>query len=106
MQIDIMTLFPAMCETYLGESIIGRAIKKGALDVRCHNIRDYTLNKQKQTDDAPFGGGMGMVFPGYMRTEGNAPAPDLHEPVRQGPDAAESQRALRDGEHMHTLRSL
>ena len=62
MQIDIMTLFPAMCETYLGESIIGRAIKKGALDVRCHNIRDYTLNKQKQTDDAPFGGGMGMVM--------------------------------------------
>ncbi|MBQ2085212.1 MAG: tRNA (guanosine(37)-N1)-methyltransferase TrmD [Oscillospiraceae bacterium] len=62
MQIDIMTLFPGMCETYLGESIIGRAIKKGALDVRCHNIRDYTLNKQKQTDDAPFGGGMGMVM--------------------------------------------
>ncbi|MBQ5341885.1 MAG: tRNA (guanosine(37)-N1)-methyltransferase TrmD [Oscillospiraceae bacterium] len=62
MQIDIMTLFPAMCETYLGESIIGRAIKKGALDVRCHNIRDYTLNKQKQTDDAPFGGGMGMLM--------------------------------------------
>ena len=62
MQIDIMTLFPGLCETYLGESIIGRAIKKGALDVRCHNIRDYTLNKQKQTDDAPFGGGMGMVM--------------------------------------------
>lgn len=62
MQIDIMTLFPDMCNNYLGESIIGRAIKKGAVDVECHNIRDYTLNKQKQTDDAPFGGGMGMVM--------------------------------------------
>lgn len=62
MQIDIMTLFPQMCETYLSESIIGRAVRKGALDIRCHNIRDYTLNKQKQTDDAPFGGGMGMVM--------------------------------------------
>ena len=62
MQIDIMTLFPEMCEAYLSESIIGRAIRKGALNVRCHNIRDYTLNKQKQTDDAPFGGGMGMVM--------------------------------------------
>jgi tRNA (guanine37-N1)-methyltransferase len=62
MQIDIMTLFPDMCESYLSESIIGRAIRKGALNVRCHNIRDYTLNKQKQTDDAPFGGGMGMVM--------------------------------------------
>lgn len=62
MQIDIMTLFPEMCESYLSESIIGRAIRKGALNIRCHNIRDYTLNKQKQTDDAPFGGGMGMVM--------------------------------------------
>ena len=62
MQIDIMTLFPDMCNNYLGESIIGRAIKKGAVSVECHNIRDYTLNKQKQTDDAPFGGGFGMLM--------------------------------------------
>lgn len=62
MQIDIMTLFPDMCNVYVSESIIGRAVKKGAIDIRCHNIRDYTLNKQKQTDDAPFGGGMGMVM--------------------------------------------
>lgn len=62
MQIDIMTLFPDMCDAYVSESIIGRAVKKGVLDIRCYNIRDYTLNKQKQTDDAPFGGGMGMVM--------------------------------------------
>ena len=62
MQIDIMTLFPDMCNAYLNESIIGRARKKGAVSAECFNIRDYTLNKQKQTDDAPFGGGMGMVM--------------------------------------------
>ena len=62
MKIDILTLFPDMCRNYLGESIIGRALKKGLADVQCHNIRDYTLNRQKQTDDAPFGGGLGMVM--------------------------------------------
>ena len=62
MNIDILTLFPQMCENYLQESIPGRAIRAGLVDVQCHNIRDYTLNKQKQTDDAPFGGGMGMVL--------------------------------------------
>ncbi len=62
MRIDILTLFPDMCRSYLGESIIGRAIKAGKLEVECHNIRDYTLNKQKQTDDAPYGGGQGMIM--------------------------------------------
>ncbi|MEG1304339.1 MAG: tRNA (guanosine(37)-N1)-methyltransferase TrmD, partial [Oscillospiraceae bacterium] len=62
MRIDILTLFPDMCRAYLGESIIGRAIKNGKVDVLCHNIRDYTLNKQKQVDDAPYGGGHGMIM--------------------------------------------
>ena len=62
MRIDILTLFPEMCERVMGESILGRAQAKGCLEVHCHNIRDYTLNKQKQVDDAPFGGGMGMVM--------------------------------------------
>ena len=55
MRIDIATLFPEMCERVLDESIIGRARKAGKLDIRCHNIRDYTLNRQKQVDDAPGG---------------------------------------------------
>jgi tRNA (guanine37-N1)-methyltransferase len=46
----------------MSESIIGRAWQKGILDIACHNIRDYTENKQKQVDDAPFGGGMGVVM--------------------------------------------
>lgn len=62
MRIDILTLFPELCERVMGESILGRAQAKGALEAHCHNIRDYTTNKQKQVDDAPFGGGMGMIM--------------------------------------------
>ena len=62
MRIDVMTLFPDMCRTVLDESILGRAQKKGALEVYCHQIRDYTLNKQKQVDDYPYGGGQGMIM--------------------------------------------
>lgn len=62
MRIDLMTLFPDMCEAVLGESILGRARAKGVLEIACHQIRDYTLNKQKQVDDYPYGGGLGMVL--------------------------------------------
>ncbi len=62
MRIDIATLFPGMCETVLGESIIGRARKAGLLEVHCHNIRDYTTDKHRRVDDTPYGGGMGMVM--------------------------------------------
>lgn len=62
MRIDILTLFPEMCETVMHESIIGRAIKKGVLDVKCHGIRDYTYDKHNRVDDTPYGGGMGMLM--------------------------------------------
>ncbi len=62
MRFDVMTLFPEMCETVLGESIIGRAQKKGAIEVHCHQIRQYTTNKQMQVDDYPYGGGKGLVM--------------------------------------------
>lgn len=62
MRIDILTLFDEMCDRVLSESILGRAQSKGALEVHCHQIRDYTLNKQKQVDDYPYGGGQGMVM--------------------------------------------
>ena len=62
MKIDLMTLFPVMCEAVLQESIVGRAIKNGLVEVRCHNIRDYTLDKHNRVDDTPYGGGMGMVM--------------------------------------------
>lgn len=62
MRIDIATLFPEMCEAVLGESIIGRARKAGKIEVFCHNIRDYSLDKHKRVDDTPYGGGKGMLM--------------------------------------------
>ncbi len=62
MQIDILTLFPEMCEAFLGESIIGRARSAGHVTINCHNIRDYTKDKHNRVDDTPYGGGMGMVM--------------------------------------------
>ena len=59
---DVMTLFPDMVRDVLSESIIGRAQTAGLLEVRCHNIRDFSTNKHKKTDDTPYGGGMGMVM--------------------------------------------
>ena len=62
MKIDIMTLFPEMCEAVLSESIIGRARKAGKVEISCHNIRDFSGNKHNRVDDTPYGGGMGMVM--------------------------------------------
>ena len=62
MRIDIVTLFPELCDQVLSTSILGRARAKGLFEAHCHQIRDYTLNKQRQTDDYPYGGGCGMVL--------------------------------------------
>ncbi|WP_411676266.1 tRNA (guanosine(37)-N1)-methyltransferase TrmD [Caproicibacter sp.] len=62
MRIDLLTLFPEMCEAVMAESIIGRARKKGAVQVCCHQIRNYALDKHSTVDDSPFGGGMGMLL--------------------------------------------
>ncbi len=62
MRIDVATLFPEMCQRVLDESILGRAARKGLIETHCHQIRDYTLNRQRQVDDYPYGGGCGMVM--------------------------------------------
>ena len=62
MRFDIMTLFPDLVSTVLGESIIGRAQKSGAIEVHTHNIRDYSKDKHHKVDDAPYGGGRGMLM--------------------------------------------
>lgn len=62
MRIDIATLFPDMCEAVLSESIVGRGRREGFIDIKCHNIRDYTLDKHRRVDDKPYGGGTGMVM--------------------------------------------
>lgn len=62
MRIDILTLFPDSMRMVLSESILGRAAKKGLIDIHCTQIRDYTSNKQMQVDDYPYGGGWGCVM--------------------------------------------
>jgi len=62
LEVDVLTLFPKMLDGFLEESILGRAIERGQLGVRTHNIRDWALDKHHTTDDRPFGGGAGMVM--------------------------------------------
>lgn len=62
MKIDLITLFPEMCEAVLGESIIGRAQKSEAIEINCLQLRDYALDKHKRVDDTTYGGGMGMLM--------------------------------------------
>ncbi|MBE9535665.1 MAG: tRNA (guanosine(37)-N1)-methyltransferase TrmD [Proteobacteria bacterium] len=62
MKFDILTLFPSFFDSPLSESIMKRAISKKLIDVGLHNIRDFTHDKHKVVDDAPYGGGSGMVM--------------------------------------------
>ena len=62
MQFDVFTLLPEVFPSYLETSILKRARERGLIDVRLHNIRDYTHDKHHTTDDTPFGGGGGMVM--------------------------------------------
>jgi tRNA (guanine37-N1)-methyltransferase len=62
MKIDILTLFPEICRAPLSESIMKRAQEKGIIDLRIHNLRNWTTDKHHVVDDAPFGGGQGMVM--------------------------------------------
>lgn len=62
MRIDILTLFPDMCEAVMSESIIGRARKAGKVEIHCTDIREYTENRHRNVDDTPYGGGMGMIM--------------------------------------------
>ncbi|PKK38632.1 tRNA (Guanine37-N1) -methyltransferase [Clostridiaceae bacterium JG1575] len=61
MRIDVLTLFPEMFEA-LGYSILGRAQEKELLDLKVHNLRDFSLDKHRRVDEAPYGGGCGMVL--------------------------------------------
>ena len=62
MRIDILTLFPEICRGPLNESMMKRAQENGALELGIHNIRDWATDKHRIVDDAPFGGGQGMVM--------------------------------------------
>jgi len=62
MRFEVLTLFPELVSGVLSESIIGRAQTAGIISVRCHNIRDFSTDKHRKTDDTPYGGGVGMVM--------------------------------------------
>lgn len=83
MKIDIMSLFPALIEHVMQESIIGRAQAKGLVNIQAHNIRDYAFDKHHKADDSPYGGGRGMVM--------------LPEPLYL------CHQALTKGQHVHTI---
>ncbi|MGW8257873.1 MAG: tRNA (guanosine(37)-N1)-methyltransferase TrmD [Thermoguttaceae bacterium] len=62
MRFDVLTLFPQIFPGYLGQSLLKRAIQSGLVDVRLHDIRDWSRGKHNTVDDRPFGGGPGMVM--------------------------------------------
>ncbi len=62
MKIELLTIFPEMFDSFLNASIIGRAREAGLLDIHATDIRPYSQNKHKNTDDYPFGGGAGMLM--------------------------------------------
>lgn len=73
MRIDVVTVIPEVFESFLASSIIGRAVGKRIVDVRIHDLRDWTEDRHRTTDDYPFGGGPGMVMkpePVYRAVEG------------------------------------
>jgi tRNA (guanine37-N1)-methyltransferase len=89
MHFDVLTLFPKMFDGPLEESILKRAQESGLLSVALHNIRDYATDKHHITDDAPYGGGGGMVMkpePIFAAAEAILPSPD---PSRQAGGEAE-----------------
>ncbi len=83
MKIDIMTLFPDICNAYLNESIIGRANKAGHIDVKATNIRDFAFDKHRRCDDEPYSEANGMLM--------------LCEPLFQ------CHKALSSGKKVHTI---
>jgi tRNA (guanine37-N1)-methyltransferase len=83
MKFDIVTIFPRMVEAVLAEGVIGRGIERGLLDVRVHDLRDYTTDRHRSVDDVPYGGGPGMV----MKPEPIVRAVDEIRALRGVPDA-------------------
>lgn len=76
MRIDVFSIFPAMLDTFFGESLLGKAQQRGLLDLRAHDLRAHTTDVHRSVDDLPFGGGAGMVLspePVFAAVEAVAP---------------------------------
>ncbi|HEY0520040.1 MAG TPA: tRNA (guanosine(37)-N1)-methyltransferase TrmD [Ilumatobacteraceae bacterium] len=78
MQIDVFTIFPGLVETFCAESLLGKAQTHGVLDLRTHDLREHTSDVHRTVDDAPFGGGAGMV----MKAEPIFASVEAADPVR------------------------
>ena len=84
MRIDIVTLFPEICRAPLSESIMKRAQENRIVDLHIHNLRDWTTDKHHVVDDAPFGGGQGMVMkpePIFAAVEALRKTPNVERPT-------------------------
>jgi tRNA (guanine37-N1)-methyltransferase len=62
MKFDIVTIFPRMVEAGLAEGVISRGVERGLLDIKIHDLREYTIDRHRSVDDVPYGGGPGMVM--------------------------------------------
>jgi len=84
MRIDVLTLFPEVCEPFFASSILGRAGQAGLVDIVCTNIRDFASDKHRSVDDTPCGGGPGMVLaaPPVFAAVEHVEALDPRPPVR------------------------
>src|SRR5215469_12122065 len=84
MRIDIVTLFPEICRAPLSESIMKRTQENRIVDLHIHNLRDWTTDKHHVVDDAPFGGGQGMVMkpePIFAAVEALKKTPNVRRPT-------------------------
>ncbi len=99
MRIDIMTLFPALIDSVLGASVIGRAQAHGLIELHTHNIRDWAMDKHHKADDAPYGGGRGMVMlaePLYLCHQAVCGGAHLHTVMMSAQGAPFCQQKARE----------
>ncbi len=89
MRFDIVTIFPNILTSYLEEGILARAVKKKIVKINFHNLRDYTNNKHRTTDDKPFGGGPGMVM--------------MVEPIYKAIKAVNAKRKIKNGKFRNKI---
>ena len=97
MRVDVFTIFPSAVDEFCAASLLGRARQSGVLDLRCHDIRDHTADVHRTVDDAPFGGGAGML----MKAEPIFETVEAADPLRPlyllGPGGRRFDQALAAG---------